>query len=144
MKKVKKNIIEKKREAKEKEGQSYMKKLKIAELKNKYITNLVNGRYFLARCNMIAEQLISKKVKEKIDGLTKSLEYIRAEYALTKVQAIKSMREVHFTKEELVKDFEFKDKDFEAIEIDYYDGNIMRESYDESYKKEGKAKFTNT
>ncbi len=144
MKKAKMNILEKERKKKQEENQRYMDKVKIAGLKNAYITNLVNGRYYLARCNMLAKQIIENKIIEKIDGATKSMEYIRSEYALMKVQAIKSMRQSYFNKKELISDYKFTEEQIHELEDDYYNGKIIREEYDTSYEKGRKAHFTNT
>lgn len=120
---------------------AFMISLKLAKAKNDYIKNIINGRYFLARCNMIAVQIQTKNIKENIDGCLKSEEFLRAEYALQKMQAITSMRNAHFTKQELFDEFKLKEEDILAIEEDYYDGKIIREEYDESYKKGNKAEF---
>ena len=98
----------------------------------------------MARCNMIAVQIQNKDIKEDIDGCLKSEEFLRAEYALQKMQAIMSMRNAHFAKQELFSDFKLKKEDILAIEKDYYDGKIIREAYDESYKKGNKAEFVNS
>lgn len=116
-------------------------RLRMSQKKNDYIKNLINGRYYLARCNMIAEQLIGKRIEEKIDGCPKSEEYMRAEYALMKMQAIVSMRNAHFAKQDLFKEFNLKPEDIEALEMDYYDGKIIREDYDDEYKRKNKAEF---
>ena len=119
-------------------------RLRLTNKKNDYIRNIINGRYYLARCNMIAVQIQNKKIKESIDGCLKTEEYARAEYALMKMQAIASMRNAHFAKQELFKDFKLKEEDILALEEDYYNGKIIREAYDESYKKGNKAEFVNS
>ncbi len=118
--------------------------VRLANLKNNYIRNIVNARYHLARCNMIAVQIQNKKIKENIDGCLKSEEFIRAEYAHQKIQAIMDMRNAHFAKQEMFKDFKLKEEDIQALEKDYYDGKIIREEYDESYKKGNKAEFVDS
>ncbi len=118
--------------------------IRLANSKTDYIRNLINGRYFLARCNMIAEQIVKEDIKEKIDGCTKSLEFMRAEYAHQKMQAIVSLRGSVFGKEDLKNNFNLTDKDIIELEKDYYDGKIIREAkdYDEIYNKTiGKAEF---
>jgi len=120
-------------------------RLQLIRRKNDYIKNLINGRYFLARCNSIAEQLHPKgKIEEKLDGRLKTREYLLSEYALVKMQAIVGMRGAHFAKKDLIKDFNLTEKEIEDIEDDYYNGKIIREDYDESYKKRTKAEFVNT
>ena len=115
--------------------------MEINKHRNDYINAVINGRYFLARCNMIAVQINNDDIKENIDGCPKSLEFMRQEYALQKKQAIMSMRNAHFAKEDLLKN-KFTEEDIHAIEEDYYDGKVIREEYDESYKRGNKAEFT--
>ena len=119
-------------------------RMRLANQKSNYIRNIINGRYYLARCNMIAVQIQSKKIQENIDGCLKSEEFLRAEYALQKMQAIMSMRSAHFAKQELFADFKLKEEDILEIEKDYYDGKIIREAYDESYKNGNKAEFVDS
>lgn len=128
-------------ENKNMEGLAYAKKIQIASKKNDYIRNVINGRYFLARANMIASQLISKKIEEKIDGCLKTEEMMEAELALQKMQAIMSMRTAHFAKQDLIKDFQFTEEDIKEIENDYYNGKIIREDYDDEYRKGKRAEF---
>jgi len=123
---------------------AFMVNLKLAKAKNDYIKNMINGRYFLARCNMIAVQIQSGEIKEKIDGCIKSEEFFRQEYALLKMQAITSMRNAHFSKQEIIDEFKLTEEDISKIEEDYYDGKVIRESYDESYKKGNKAEFVDS
>ena len=132
------------REKVDKKNKEYGIQMATSNKKSDYIKNIINGRYFMARCNMIAVQIQTKEIKEKIDGCPKSEEYMRAEYALTKMQAIMGMRNAHFAKETLLKEFKLTEKDILDIEEDYYDGKIIREAYDESYKKGNKAEFVNT
>lgn len=128
----------------EKKEMAWGMQLRLANKKNDYTRNIINGRYYLARCNMIAVQIQNEDIKEDIDGCLKSEEFLRAEYALQKMQAIMSMRNAHFAKEELFKDFNLVEEDIVALEEDYYNGKIVRESYDESYKKGNKAEFVNS
>ena len=91
---------------------------------------------------MIAEQIHSGEIIEKIDGCPKTEEFMRAEYAHQKMQAIMEMRNSHFAKKELKDDFKLNDEDIYAIEEDYYNGKIVREEYDEGYnKKKEQAQF---
>ncbi len=69
---------------------------------------------------------------------------MKTEYALQKMQAIVSMRQSHFAKQELVAEFKLTEKDLYAIEEDYYDGKIIREEYDEAYKRGKKPEFVDT
>ncbi len=129
---------------KERKEITFGMQVRLANLKNNYIRNIVNGRYHLARCNMLAVQIQNKKIKESIDGCLKSEEFMRAEYAHQKVQAIMDLRNAHFAKQEMFADFKLKEEDISVIEADYYDGKIIREEYDESYKKGNKAEFVDS
>ena len=131
------------REKIHKKEAAYGIQIAMSNKKSDYIRNIINGRYFLARCNMIAVQIQSKKIKENIDGCLKSEEYMRSEYALQKMQAIMSMRNAHFAKKDLLNEFKLTKEDVLNLEEDYYDGKIIREEYDESYKRGNKAEFVN-
>lgn len=122
-------------------NERYKDKLRQAKLKVDYITNLIKARYFTERCNMMAEQLNSKMIMENVDGCIKSESYLRSEYALTKVQAINTFRQSHFMKLDLMKDFGMSEEEVKDLETDYYDGKIIRESYDDEYRKKDKAQF---
>ena len=137
-------MVKKEKTETEKKEIAFGMQMRLANLKNNYIRNMVNGRYHLARCNMLAVQIQKKEIKESIDGCLKSEELMRAEYAHQKIQAIMDMRNAHFAKQELFKDFELTEKDILALEEDYYNGKIIREDYDDSYKKGNKAGFVNS
>ncbi len=116
-----------------------------ANKKMDYIKNLTNGRYYFARCNMMAEQLLPGGIiKEVLDGCQKTQEYMMAEYAVMKRQAIDSMRLAYFAKQDLLKEFKMTEEEISVLEEDYYNGKIIRESYDESYKRGNKAEFVNS
>ena len=119
-------------------------KMSLIQKKNEYIRHTINGRYYLARTNMIAEQIHSGKILEKIDGCPKTEEFMRAEYGHQKMQAIMDMRNAHFAKIALKTEFKLTEEDIYAIEEDYYNGKIIREDYGESYdtnkKKAGAVK----
>lgn len=130
------------RELKEK---MYGQQLAMANKKRDYIKNILNGRYYLARCNMMAEQLLPGAViKEVIDGCQKTREYMLAEYGLMKMQGIESMRNAHFAKQDLLKEFNMTEEEIVALEDDYYNGKIIREDYDDTYKRGNKAEFVNS
>lgn len=111
--------------------------------KQEYIRNKLNGNYFLARSNMIADQLNSGKIKEKIDGMIKTVEYIRAELGLMRMQAFTSMRNAFFAKNDLLGEFKLTEKDIDDLEQDYYSGKIIRDDYDDAYRQKSKAEFVN-
>jgi hypothetical protein len=138
--KIKKEIKDEKAIRKAKEI-SYAHKTEKIKLKNDYITNTINGRYFLARCNMIAEQIQTNNIKENIDGCPKSKDYMLAEHAFIKKTALSCYRDAHFAKQNLVDSHNFKEGDFEAMLIDVYDGKVIREDYDDEYKKYNRAEF---
>ena len=60
------------------------------------------------------------------------------------MQAIMSMRNAHFAKQDLLKEFNLTEKDILALEEDYYDGKIIREAYNEEYKRGNKAEFVSS
>lgn len=128
---------------KDMEGVRKAESIAFGAAKNKYIRNIINARYFFERTNMIAEQINNGKIIENIDGCTKPEAFMRSEYALQKMQAITEMRNAHFAKLDLAKDFKFTDEDIQALEEDYYNGKIVRDSYDDEYKKGKTAKFVN-
>lgn len=132
------------RELKESKEERYGQKVARATKKNEYIRGLINGRYFLARCNMMATQILNKAIVEHIDGCVKSEEYMRAEYAHQKMQAIVSLRASHFAKKDLMNIFKLSETDLFDLERDYYDGKIIREDYDEEYRRKHKAEFVNS
>lgn len=123
---------------------AYARQLDLARIKMEYITALTDGRYFLARANMIAEQLHSGEILEKIDGCPKSREYMEAEYAITKRSAITKLRAAHFAKQDLFKIYNLKEEDILALQEDYYNGKIIRDNYDDEYRKGNKAEFVNS
>ncbi len=137
-------MVKKEKTETEKKEMTFGMQVQLANLKNNYIRNIVNGRYHLARCNMLAVQIQKKEIKESIDGCLKSEEMMRAEYAHQKIQAIMDLRNAHFAKQEMFSAFKLKEEDIAALEEDYYDGKIIREEYDESYKKGNKAEFVNS
>lgn len=155
MKKTKAQIKKEQIEISNKHG----KHLNLIERNNTYITNLINGRYFLARCNMIAQGLeqvrfeqerVGSKLKpndlvnEQLDGAYKTVEYSQAEHALVKMQAIRCFRTASFVRQELKDKLGQTEEDILKTEQDYYEGTVLRSDYGEQYKKKGKAEFTNT
>ena len=63
--------IKKKTETEKKEI-AFGVQVTLSNKKNDYIKNLINGRYFLARCNMLATQIQNKEIKEDLDGCLKT------------------------------------------------------------------------
>ena len=136
--KIKKEVIKKSRE-----GDKYVKEMKIARDKNTYITEVVNGRYYTERCNMIAEQINKNDIKESLDGCPKPLNMMRAEYALMKIRAIIGMRNAHFAKKDLFNSG-LTEKDVIKLEQSYYNGSIIKRDHEyeeDPGKPRGKAEF---
>jgi len=109
---------------------AYRDKKELQRIKHKFLVNLVNGRYWLERCNMLAEQISSDNILELVDGAKKTKELAMAEYASLKVQAIDHMREAHFLRKDLLS------RELSAEEIDeyvnsYYEGKIIRETWND-------------
>ena len=128
----------------EKREVAYGVSLRRVNCKNDYITNLMNGRYYLARYNMMAQQITDKTIVEKIDSAPKTVDLMLSEAILMKMRAIKSLRTAHFSKVELQKEFGLSVDDIIDLENDYYNGTIIRDDYDEEYKSKNKAEFVNT
>ena len=143
MKKIRKKLKPKTREQlkNEKKERTRQEEVVIAMRKNEFITNHINGQYYIARINMIAKQLHKKTILEEIDGALKTEEYMQAEYALIKLQAIKSMRNAHFAKEDLMKKYKFTEKDIDALKEDYINGKVVRDSYEEAGKGNSTPQF---
>jgi len=133
-------MVKKEKTKEEMKEMAFGMQMRIANKKNDYIRNIINGRYFLARSNMIAVQIQNDDIMEEIDGCKKTMDLLRTEYALQKMQAIMSMRNAHFAKKDLFEEG-FTQENIDSIEEDYYDGKVIREEYDEGYKKGDKAKF---
>jgi len=136
---TKEKINKEKTSKKGMEGLKHGMKVSLIKTKNEYLRSTVNGRYFLARTNMIAEQVLTGKIVEKIDGCPKTEEFMRAEYAHQKMQATVEMRNAFFAEKELREEFKLNDADVEAILEDMYNGKIIREEYDEGYNKKKAA-----
>lgn len=119
---------------------TYAQKLERVRLENQYVQNLANAHYHIARCNMIAVQLESKKVAETIDGAPKTEELLLAEYRRTKISASTCYRNAYFAKCDLNK-VGVNDEEIDAAYIDYTEGPIKRDSYDEKYHRRSGAHF---
>lgn len=123
------------------EGTFYYNQMRLIQKKNEYLTNLISGRYYTERCNMITEQLNSGNIQEKIDGATKTKNYMLAEYGLMKLQAVTRMRNAHFAKEDLKTEFKMTETEVEALEKGFYDEKIIRDNYGDEFRKPNKAEF---
>ena len=133
---------EKEKSEKQLKNIAYAKQIALAKDKNDYISNITNGRYFLARYNMMIEQLQNDEIKELVDGVLKTKEYMFAEAVVLKRQALAAFRSAHFGKTDLMKVYGLTEEDIKEIEDDHYDGKIIREDYDEEYKRGKKAEFS--
>lgn len=123
-------------------GKSYGQSLEVAKLKMDYIREFFNGNYYIARCNMMADQIKGKKVTEKIDGCPKSLDLMRSEYALMKMQAINARRNAYFWKKDLIEKYDVTEEELNDTLNDYLMGKIVRDDYDEEFRRgRNKAKF---
>jgi hypothetical protein len=124
--------------------QSYHTQIQMVRVKNDYIKNLLNARYYAARVNMIVDQLNSNKIKEMIDGCIKTKELMVHELTLMRLQAINSYRNAHFMKVELMKDYNMTEDGITAFEMLYYEGKLDKETWDESDFRRTKAEFVNS
>jgi hypothetical protein len=113
---------------KEKKKDKTLIKREIIRYKESYVSNTIKGKYFLERCNMIADQVKKNKILECVDGAPKPKAYILAEFDMFKRSAITSFREAEHSKKQLI-NLGWKDEDFEKL-IDYYfNQKIIREDY---------------
>lgn len=123
------------------EGINFHRRVELIQRKTQCLANIINGRYYLERCNMIAEQLNSGKIEEKIDGAAKTMSLMKAEYGLMKLQALTRMRNAHFDKEALKKEFGLTDEQLATLENNFYDEKIVRDDYGDEFRKPNKAEF---
>ena len=80
-------------------------------------------------------------ITERIDnGPVKSKEYIVAEYDLTKLQAIDCHRESRFNLLDL-KNMGVTDEELDKVRKDHFQGAIVKENYDEEWRKNKGAVF---
>jgi len=122
-----------------KEGLSYTEKMELIRLKNSFVINTCKGRFFAARVNILVEQLNKGVIYENIDGRVKSKEYIYWEMMLSKQSAISCLRQAYFDRLDMKKKG-MTDNDIEGLINDLL-GPTIREKYDESYRRSGKAEF---
>jgi hypothetical protein len=131
---------------KDKREENKRNKYEETRLKEEYISNLVQGRYFLERCNMMTEQLQpTGLIIEKVDGCTKTKGLLLAEYDMTKRSAINCMRKSFFAKQKLIK-LGWTKKDFEDALNYYFNEPILKKDYgrdpeDETEKVSKTAQF---
>lgn len=131
-------ILEKVAKNKELLELSKSRKKQVIQEKNVLIDNWVNAKYFLARYNMLADQL-NGKIIETCDGATKTKEFLMSEMMLMKVRAIKSHRNAFFNAKEL-RNYGLTTEDIEIVKKEYFEKPIVREEYDEGYESPA-AKF---
>jgi len=129
------------REIARKKEKDYMKKMQTEQYKQVYLKNMINGKYHLARYNMIVEQINKEKIEEILDSKPKTMELMVAELSLNKMRAINSFREAYFAKEEAVKKLGITEEELNDYVEDYRKGKIIRENYDEGVGNLKKAKF---
>lgn len=119
-----------------------VKLAKIIGLKKDFVKNLMNGRYFVGRCNMMQSQLVKGGIiTETIDGTIKGRDLMLAEYGLMRMQAIDALRLSNFAKKELKEHHGITDYDLTAIEERYYEGKLIDEDDAEQYRVPDKAEF---
>ena len=135
-------MVKKKLTEQQRKERAYETRIQVLKLKKDFVRNTFNGRYYLERCNMMAEQISDDAINEKIDGQPKSKNLMIAEYSLMRMQAIDSFRGAHFDKKSLMEDFNLTEEDLEALLNGYHQGKIIREDYDGDYTPDGKAEFT--
>jgi hypothetical protein len=106
-----------------------VKQREIIVHKENYLQSIINGRYYFARSNMIANQLIPKiNIVEKIDGALKSVDFVIGEYALIKKKAIHFMREANGIKNTLIKEYGLEEKELDDFVENHYKARIITEA----------------
>lgn len=120
---------------------NYNKQIQIARLENDFIRNYLNGQLYLERCNVIVDQLNSGEIIERLDDKIKTKNYFIAELGLMRMQAKMSLRSAHFMKKDLLEKFNLTEENIQKLINDYYTGDIMKQDYDEKYRKHNKAEF---
>ena len=127
---------------KREEHKDYGKSLEVARLKMMFVKEHFNANYYTARCNMMANQIDSDEIVERIDECPKTKDLMIHEYALMKMQAINAKRNAFFQKEDLIKKHGVLEQDLFDLLKDYVSGAINRESYDEEFRSnKNKAEF---
>lgn len=126
-----KQVIEKKVEE-----TNRLKENEKIRLINSWAKNFVNMNFFRARCNMIVDQINKGEILEKVDGAPKTREYITAEMLMTKNSEISCNRQLKHDRNELEKNYNFKEEDFESIVEKLYTGTLPQE--DEDIDREAK------
>lgn len=114
---------------------------KIIILLENYCHAMISKRFHLARFNMMADQIKSGKIVENVDGKVKSLQYMTAEAAVEKGNAIKWSRKAFFLRKKLVDDFKCPEKRVDDALADYYEGTIDREDWGECVETISKSEF---
>ena len=139
----KKKLLEKKikKEAKQEANADYANRLRKIRLGNSYVSAKAKGLYFLARCNMIAEQLNSGTITEMVDGRTKTKEYMNAEFLMSRISAIQALRQASFDKKDMIEIAKMTDEDIKEVEEYYFDKSVKRDDYGEEYRRERFAEF---
>lgn len=134
--KVKKAVREHK-EKKEKDRRMFVK------LVNELIPAQKKGEYYIARSNMLAEQIETGEVEETVDGKKKTKEYLIAEYRMTKISAVQCMRMAAFHRQDIL-NLGYTDEDIKEAYIEYFDkpaarfdkkGNLDATKYDEKFRR---------
>jgi len=114
----------------------YGKSLEVARMKMMFVKEHFNANYYTARCNMMAKQIDSGDIVERIDECKKTKDLMVYEYALMKMQAINAKRNAFFQKEDLIKKHGVSEQDLLDLIEDYVSGPINRDSYDEEFKRD--------
>lgn len=140
----KKNVN--KEEFKQEESKAYQGRLRRIQLSKSYILNKVKGLFFLERANMLAEELDGAKsidslhISEKVDGVPKTVKYAQAEFFMMRMSALNCFQESYFNKCDLMK-LGLDEAAIKGIEVEMLEEPVLRESYNEDYRRERWAEF---
>lgn len=129
------------RQEEEKAWQLQQRQRELLVQENHYIKSLSAAHYYIARYNMLVEQLNKGFDIEKIDGVQKSKDLLLAEARRMKIEASTKYRDSWFASQDLQKLGRTQEQIDEAF-TDYTEGPIIRDSYDEKYKRQVGATFT--
>lgn len=125
----------------EKKELSRLQKIELARIEAVYVTAKADAHYYLTRYNMLVEQINDpSRPRELIDGVPKSPEFIAAEASRLKIAASKRFRDTWFAQQELLR-LGLSTDEIDAIYIDYTEGKIVRDSYDDKYRRPMTAGF---
>ncbi len=119
-----------------------VKEKELIRLKDQYVFNFLNGRYWLEMYNLYAKQYTGELPTSKLDGVEKPMSLILAEALLYKRRAMNGFRAAYGELLELKK-FGLKEKEIDQLIIDFQSDKIKKEEYDLTLLEDEKQGFVN-